>query len=66
MYEANNDTYIVNNIKFITLPPEPNVKITFGDHVEPSFTIRFYTTEPPNKFHRWMVRKLLGIKIELL
>lgn len=65
MYEANNDTNIVSNIKFITLPPEPNVKITFGDG-EASLSIRFYTREPPNKFHRWMVRKLLGIKIELL
>lgn len=58
--------YIANsNINFISLPPKPNVKITFGD-VHNTLSIRFYTSEPPNKFHRWMARKLLGIKIELI
>jgi hypothetical protein len=55
-----------SNINFISLPPKPNVKIAFGDDVNPSLSIRFYTAAPPNKFHRWMVRKLLGIKIELI
>ena len=60
MYTAN------SNITFISLPLEPNVKITFGDDVQQSLTIRFYSSAPPNKFHRWMVRKLLGIRIELI
>lgn len=55
-----------SNINFISLPLESNVKITFGDDVQHSLSIRFYSAAPPNRFHRWMVRKLLGIKIELI
>lgn len=41
---------------------KPNIKISFGDNA--NFHIQFYISSPPNKFQRWMTKKLLGINIE--
>jgi hypothetical protein len=42
--------------------PEPNVKIAFGD--VSNMYIQFYAENPPNRFQIWMLRKLLGIRME--
>jgi hypothetical protein len=44
--------------------PEPNVKIAFGD--VSNMYIQFYAENPPNRFQRWMLRVLLGIRMEKL
>lgn len=49
--------------KFIT-PPPPNIKITIGD--DPLSFLQYHCKTPPNRFQRWMMRKLLGIKVEIL
>jgi hypothetical protein len=46
------------------MPPAANVKVSFGETTDTYFHI--YVKKPPNAFHRWMVRKLLGIKIEII
>ena len=46
------------------MSPAPNVKLSFGETTDTYF--QFYVKKPPNAFHRWMVRKLLGIKIEII
>jgi hypothetical protein len=42
--------------------PEPNVRLTFGDVSNTYF--QFYVENPPNIFQRWMLRMLLGIRME--
>jgi hypothetical protein len=49
--------------KFIP-PPPPNMKITIGE--DPMTFLQFYCKDRPNRFQRWMMRKLLGIKVEIL
>ena len=55
---SSNDTYTFK------IPPTANVKLSFGDNTDTYF--QFYVKKPPNSFHCWMVRKLLGIKIEII
>jgi len=55
---SSNDTYTFK------MPPPANVKLSFGDNTDTYF--QFYVKKLPNFFHRWMVRKLLGIKIEII
>lgn len=44
--------------------PNPNVRIRFGQ--DSNMNIQFYTNNIPNKFHRWMLRKVFGIWMELI
>ena len=44
--------------------PEPNVRLTFGDVSNTYF--QFYVENPPNRFQIWMLRVLLGIRMEKL
>ncbi len=45
-------------------PPKPNIKVTIG---EDAWTyLQYHCKKPPNRFQRWMMKKLLGIKVELL
>lgn len=61
MPESPGELYYTN--KF-TPPPEPNVKITFGND---TWTfLQYYCKAPPNRFQRWMMKKFLGINMELL
>lgn len=49
--------------KFVA-PPKPNMKVTIG---EDAWTyLQYHCKKPPNRFQRWMMKKLLGIKVELL
>jgi hypothetical protein len=43
-------------------PPAPNIKLSFGEVCNTYF--QFYIEKPPNRFQRWMLRKLLGIRME--
>lgn len=48
----------------IATPPTPNMKVTLG---EDAFTyFQYYCKSPPNRVQRWMLKKLLGIKVEML
>jgi len=44
--------------------PEPNLKISFGENSNTH--IQFYSKKKPNKFQRWMMKKLLGIVMEVI
>ena len=47
-----------------TSPPKPNIKVTIG---EDAWTyLQYHCKVPPNRFQRWMMKKLLGIKVEML
>lgn len=46
---------------FISLP-EPNMQVSFGE--DSNMWIKFHSKKKPNKFQRWMILKLLGIKLE--
>ena len=41
---------------------KPNLRISFGG--ESNMWVHFYSKSKPNKFQRWMIRKLLGIVME--
>jgi hypothetical protein len=43
-------------------PPVPNVKLSFGEVSNTYF--QFYIEKSPNRFQIWMLRKLLGIRLE--
>lgn len=43
-------------------PPQPNWKLYFGDITDTYYM--FYTKNPPNRFQRWMIKKILGITWE--
>jgi len=51
------------NVVFRSLP-EPNLKISFGENSNTH--IQFYSKKKPNKFQRWMMKKLLGIVMEVI
>jgi hypothetical protein len=51
----------LNEYKF-ELPPQSNMKLSFGE--DSNFYIHFHAKKKPNGFHRWMLRKLLSIKLE--
>lgn len=53
---SSDDTYTFK------MPPSANVKLSFGDNTDTYF--QFYLEKPPNAFQRWMMRKLMGIKLE--
>jgi hypothetical protein len=40
-------------------PPKPNWQISFGGATNTRIAI--YVENPPNKFQRWMIKKVLGI-----
>lgn len=40
------------------IPPSPNWKLYLGDD---STCYHFYIKNPPNRFQRWMIKKVLGI-----
>jgi len=60
--EISTNNEVRNQNSVFHSPPEPNVKITFGDVSNTYF--QFYIEKPPNKFQIWMLRKLLGIRME--
>lgn len=41
------------------IPPSPNWKLYWGDNTNTCF--HFYIKSPPNRFQRWMIKKVLGI-----
>lgn len=43
-------------------PPVANVRFSFGEGSNTYF--QFYIEKSPNKFQIWMLRKLLGIRLE--
>jgi len=47
----------------ISTPPKPNVKITLGDFY---ISINTYSKNIPNRFQRWMLKKVFDIKVEKL
>ena len=53
---TNNNTGIFQSL------PKPNLKLSFGE--ESNTHIHFYSKKKPNKFQRWMMKKLLGIVME--
>lgn len=46
----------------ICLPPSANWKFRFGDN--PNVYFQFYIKNPPNRFQRWMFKKILGVTWE--
>lgn len=46
----------------LAVPPQPNWRFHFGD--SPDVYFQFYIKEPPNRFQRWMIEKVLGIRWE--
>lgn len=40
-------------------PPQPNWSIHFGDGTDTYF--QFHIKNPPNRFQRWMIKKILCI-----
>lgn len=49
--------------KFVE-PPKPNLKVTIGEDAYTYF--QYHCKKPPNRFQRWLMHKLLGIKVEIL
>jgi hypothetical protein len=45
-------------------PPKPNLKVAIGEDAWTYF--QYHCKTPPNRFQRWMMKKLLGIKVEIL
>lgn len=43
-------------------PPPPNVKLTFG--TDTTTNIQYHVESVPNRFQRWMLLKVFGIKLE--
>lgn len=42
-------------------PPQPNWRFYFGGKQERNAYFQFYLENPPNRFQRWMMGKVLGI-----
>lgn len=40
-------------------PPQPNWKLYFGETTSTYFQL--YIKNPPNRFQRWMIKKIFGI-----
>jgi hypothetical protein len=49
--------------KFVP-PPPPNMKVSVGD--DPLSFLQYHCKTPPNRFQRWLMKKLLGIQVEIL
>ena len=45
-------------------PPKPNLKVTIGEGAWTYF--QYHCKTPPNRFQRWLMKKLLGIRVEIL
>lgn len=58
------DKLILNGEYQFRAPPKANFKLSFGE--ESSTYFQFYIEKPPNAFHRWMVKKFFGIKLEVI
>jgi hypothetical protein len=43
----------------LQIPPPANWRIMFGS--DTTFTLQVYIPNPPNRFQRWMMKKVLGI-----
>jgi len=43
-------------------PPKANVKLSFGESTTTYF--QYYMKNVPNRFQRWMLLKVFGIKLE--
>jgi hypothetical protein len=47
---------------YLYLPPKANWQISFGKIPSSYATyIQIYIEKPPNRFQRWMIKKVLGI-----
>ena len=44
--------------------PIPNVRLSFGEVTNTYF--QYYVEKVPNRFQRWMLRKVFGIRMEKL
>ena len=51
----------LESYKFIE-PPKPNVKLSFGADTTTSF--QYHVESIPNRFQRWMLLKVFGVKLE--
>jgi hypothetical protein len=45
-------------------PPKPNLKVAIGEDAWSYF--QYHCKTPPNRFQRWLMKKLLGIQVEIL
>jgi len=43
-------------------PPKPNVKLTFG--IDTTTCFQYHVEDVPNRFQRWMLLKVFGVKLE--
>lgn len=43
-------------------PPRANVKLSFGESTSTYF--QYHTENVPNRFQRWMLLKVFGVKLE--
>jgi hypothetical protein len=57
-----NETYTSKTYTSFSSQPIPNTRISFGEGS--NMHIQFHSNKKPNKFQRWMLLKLLGIKLE--
>lgn len=51
----------IKSYKFVE-PPKPNVRLTFGEDTTTYF--QYHLKNVPNKFQRWMLLKVFGVKLE--
>ena len=54
------DDYI-KTYQFVA-PPPPNVRLTFGANTTTYFL--YHAENVPNRFQRWMLLKVFGVKLE--
>lgn len=43
-------------------PPKPNVRLSFGE--DPTASFQYHVEDVPNRFQRWMLLKVFGVKLE--
>lgn len=61
----NKDSLVSNDLKSaftLPLPPQSNWRFYFGD--SPDVYFQFYIKNAPNRFQRWMFKKVLGVRWE--
>jgi hypothetical protein len=51
----------IEQYRFI-VPPKPNVKLSFG--TETTLHFQYHMEDVPNRFQRWMLLKVFGVKLE--
>ena len=51
------DVYITHTFQS---PPKANWKVMFGDSTDT--WIQFYIKNPPNRFQRWLIGKVFGVR----